>query len=291
MKWLKRLGLAVVVLVALAILGLGFIYSRGSVAVSKKRSVQVTAVAIPTDSLSIAEGKRLATIKGCAFCHGADFGGASVPDMPEMIGAFQSAHIGPGKGSRTANYRPEDWVRSVRHGVTPEGRALFIMPSYDFHSALDDEDLGRIIAAIQHAPPVDRELPPSVVGPVAKLMVGAGQFPIDADRIDHTKTSFTADRSDSAAYGKYLAGMCSGCHGASFSGDDFFASPNIRGDGGLQGYSQSDFFAVLRSGRTLDGRNLNANLMPWTALGFMTDDELRMVWNHLHALPQEAPKK
>jgi hypothetical protein len=68
------------------------------------------------------------------------------------------AHLTGGAGSECADYAVEDWVRSIRHGLGPEGKPLVTMPSQQ-HWVMSDDDLGALLAYIQSLPPVDSELP------------------------------------------------------------------------------------------------------------------------------------
>lgn len=66
-------------------------------------------------------------------------------------------------------------MRAIRHGISPEGKPLF-MPAVVSTSHLSDEDLGAIIAYVQPAPPVDHELEETYFTPLAKIMMAAGMF-------------------------------------------------------------------------------------------------------------------
>jgi hypothetical protein len=53
----------------------------------------------------------------------------------------------------------------------------------------------------------------------------------------------------------------------------------------LAGWSQQEFIQALRTGVTPSGKQLNAENMPWRAIGQMTDDELTAIWLYLQSLP------
>ena len=86
-------------------------------------------------------------------------------------------------------------------------------------------------------------------------------------------------------YGRYLAITCRGCHGPDLTGvaDPEFGGPDITPGGVIAGWTYDDFATAMRTGRTPDGRTLDAERMPWTALGHMTDDELTSVWQYIQA--------
>ena len=65
------------------------------------------------------------------------------------------------RGGVTKNYRPEDWDRIVRHGILPSGKPA-VMPATDF-AQFSDQEISDIAAYIHSLPPVDREMPKSVL--------------------------------------------------------------------------------------------------------------------------------
>ena len=72
-------------------------------------------------------------------------------------------------GSVVVGYKPEDWVRSIRHGVNPQGRALMVMPSEDYNR-LTDDDLASLVAYLRHIEPA------SGGGPVIELPLPVRAF-------------------------------------------------------------------------------------------------------------------
>ena len=72
--------------------------------------------------------------RGCAECHGVNGAGKAFLDQP-------------GRRRRGGALQP-DWVRTVRHGVKPDGTPLFIMPSDD-HARFSDADLAALTALMR----------------------------------------------------------------------------------------------------------------------------------------------
>ena len=108
----------------------------------RRIDVAVAPVAIPADAASVERGRYLYATRGCTDCHGTDGAGRAFIDDGGLYA--KAPHISPGPGSVVASYRAEDWVRTIRHGVKPDGRPLFIMPSEDYNR-LSDVDLGALI--------------------------------------------------------------------------------------------------------------------------------------------------
>jgi hypothetical protein len=94
------------------------------------------------------------------------------------------------------------------------------------------------------------------------------------------------------AYGEYLSGFCTGCHGAEMAGGppvqpDSPPAPNLTPGGELQGWTEADFFTLMHTGQTPSGRQLDPQIMPWEPFGKLADDELRGLWMYLQSLPPQ----
>jgi hypothetical protein len=111
------------------------------------------------------------------------------------------------------------------------------------------------------------------------------------DEIDHTLPAPPAPvEGVTAAYGEYIAQVCTERHGAQLNGIPFgppgaeVPSPNLTPGGELAKWSEADFINTLRSGITPTGKTMNLD-MPWPCFGQMTDDELKALWLYLQSLP------
>jgi cytochrome c553 len=195
-----------------------------------------------------------------------------------------------------ATFRDEDYVRAIRHGVAPDGRALFLMPSADY-THLSDEDMGDLLAYIKSVPPVNKPSGPVALGPVARALVAFGKIKLDAERIDHTNAKPADIKPEpTLEYGRYLAAGCTGCHGSNFSGGKIAIGPpdwppaqNLTPEGQLAKWTEADFFAALRSGKRPDGTEINP-VMP-RVFGQLDDVETKALWLFLKSLPPAATGK
>jgi cytochrome c553 len=280
------------VLVAMLAVAAGIVFVRSQQQIARIYDVRPRVPPIPTDSASLARGEHLVrTVAKCVDCHDRDLGGsvfyASLP-----FGLFPAPNLTRGRGSAVREYADVDWVRAIRHGIGPDGRPLPFMPS-DAYVWLTDADLGAIIAWLRLLPPVDRESPATRYGPISRMLLATGKLPLfHAATIDHSRQGMPAAVPGvTAAYGQYLArtGGCASCHGDGFAGGITAApgsppSANLTPTG-LAGWTEADFFRVLREGKRPDGRALDDRYMPWRASGGMTDDEIRAIWVFLRGLP------
>lgn len=142
-KTLKIIGYIFTSIIGI-ILIVSFIASNSTTSrLNKPYDISPEYVEIPTDNASIKEGKRLASIY-CIECHDTNLAGKNYSDDPSFV-YIDTSNLTAGEGGVGSFYTDEDWVRSIRHGVNPDGRGLFVMPSQYFYN-LSDEDLGQIIA-------------------------------------------------------------------------------------------------------------------------------------------------
>jgi mono/diheme cytochrome c family protein len=192
-----------------------------------------------------------------------------------------------------SDFSDADFVRAIRHGLAPDGRPLILMPSAEFHE-LTDEDVADVIAYVKSVPPVDRQEPPSHLGPImrAVLVLDSKAQLLSAEHIDHAAKAGAATPASELDKGRYLAVSCTFCHGPGFSGGtipgvppDFPPAKNLTTGGDLKDWSEQQFATVLRTGIVPGGRQLDARYMPWTAFQGMTDAEIQALWTYLRSVP------
>jgi mono/diheme cytochrome c family protein len=290
---LKWVGIPLGAILGILVLALGAVYGASEARIRKSYAVEPGPIPIPTDAASIARGRHLLQIRGCHDCHGEDYGGGVfVDDAP---GRLIASNLTRGAGGVGARYTDVDWVRSIRHGVGPDGRSLLFMPSYEYYP-ISDEDLGQMIAYLKSVPPVDRVLPTNSVRPLGRALLLAGELPLlPAEMIDHAAPRLAAPpEGPTPEYGGYLAFSCIGCHGVGLSGGkipgtppDFPRATNITPDEetGIGKWEEADFFRAMREGRRPDGSAIDP-FMPWeTVTSRMTDDEIRALWLYLRTVP------
>jgi mono/diheme cytochrome c family protein len=292
-KILKFIGKIVGVLVGLIVLTVVAVMAIGYFRFNQKYNIAVPALEIPTDAVSIARGDHLVNaIAHCALCHGEGLAGDYIINTGAE-GIVVAPNLTSGKGGLGASYTVDDWVRTIHHGVTPEGRSVIIMPSLSF-DAISQDDLAAIIAYLQTIPPVDNVLPETKPGPLALIMIGAGPFTegMSALHIDHEAPFPAAPaEGETAKYGAYLIeiGQCRLCHGAELAGGQVSPSspfgPNLTPGGEPGFWGEETFFSVIRTGIHPSGRELDP-VMPWRFFRNMTDTELRAIHAYLMSLPK-----
>jgi mono/diheme cytochrome c family protein len=274
LRWL-RLGL--VWLFALVIVASAVVYLLSERLVRRRYDEPLVAIAVPTDSLSISEGQRLATLRGCSGgCHGSEIEGGVFIDEPLL-----ARLVAPNLTASVRTYSDAELARIIRRGVRPDGRSVVGMPSAMF-SPLTDADLGRIIAYLRSLPPQSGPGREVRLGPLARVGIVTGQYSPAAfwvRRADSVARNYPQP-GDSTAAGAYLARtVCTECHGLELKGGK--STPDLRI---VAGYSLEAFTTLLRTGTPAGNRKLT--LMRRVALGrfsHFTDAEIGALYSFLRA--------
>ena len=294
-KLLKWIGISIGALVVLLLVAVGVVYSVSTSRMEQKFNVTVKAPPIPSNAAALKEGQRLFISRGCVDCHGNNLAGKVFVDDP-LAGTVSGANLTKGKGGIGGTFTDADFVRAIRHGVAPDGRALIFMPSTDYYS-MSDADIGAIIAYVRSVPAVDRPSLAPRIGPMARLLYLQGQMPflVSAQVIDHSTKPSTAAPAATIEYGRYLGAMCTGCHGFGYSGGSIPGAPpqwapaaNITPHpvAGIGKWSETDFAKALREAIRPDGKKLREPMATMSENARqMTDTEVKALWMFLRTVP------
>lgn len=294
-KWVKRTSIVLAGLAALGIATAVVGKVLGERKMVRKIDVPVAPVEVIADAAHIEHGRYLYTTRGCADCHGANGAGKVVIKDGGMYVVAPNITAGP--NGVTANYKVVDWVRTVRHGVKPNGNPALIMPSADYNR-LTDDDMGSLVAYVQQMKPVPGERALIKVPVPVKALYAFGVIPDAAEIIDHNLPPAKAvTASVTPSYGAYVANSCIGCHGAHLSGGKipggaptWPAASNLtpgKGSAMTRYPTAESFIAMLRSGHRPDGSAISP-VMPFASLGQMNDTDLRALHAYLQTVPPRA---
>jgi mono/diheme cytochrome c family protein len=297
-RWIKvslgTLGVLVLAAGAAAIAGSMLATQR----MQRKVDVKVQPVAAATDATSLERGKYLFASRGCVDCHGADGKGRMFIDTPDGL-RVRGSNLTKGRNSAVAAYKPEDWVRAIRHGVAPGGRPLLVMPSEDYNR-FTDADLAALVGYIQSLPPVDGE-PALVDFPLPpRLAYGFGVLKDAAAKIDHTRPpERPVPEGVTVAHGAYVANMCLGCHGPALQGGRVPGGPPdwppapalVKGpDSAMNRYPDAQSFVRLfRTGKRPDGTPVR--VMPFESLSAMSEVDIAALHLYLREGQQRGASR
>ncbi|MBL0920285.1 MAG: cytochrome c [Hydrogenophaga sp.] len=289
-RWLRVLGigLGTLVLLAAAALATGIFMAERKM----QRRVDVAAQPVPykTDAATLERGRYLYASRGCVDCHGANGAGRTFVDDGALTIAGPNITTGP--GGVVAAYQPVDWVRAIRHGITPQGRALMVMPSEDYNRFTDD-DLAALVAHVRALPPLSGQAAVVNLPLPVKALYGFGVIKDAASKIDHSlPPQLPVAEGVTIEHGRYVANMCIGCHGAQLQGGKIPGGPPdwppasklTPGEGGVMGrYADADaLIGMFRSGKRPDGSAVQ--VMPFESLREMSETDLRALHLYLKGL-------
>ena len=291
---MKRWHLAALALALLAALGAAAVaVLLGERKLERRVEVRVVPVPYAREPAALALGQYLFQTRGCAECHGPGGAGRVMVDDPNGL-YVKTPNITAGPGGVTAAYTEADWVRAIRHGVSPKGHALVIMPSEDYNR-LNDADFAALVAYA-------RSLPPAAGGAAEvrfpffmKALYAAGAIRDAAEKIDHRKPpSPPVAVAATVEHGAYVANMCIGCHGAGLAGGpipgtppDWPAAANLtpgEGSAMVRYDTPGKFIAMMRSGKRPDGSDVS-KVMPFASLAALNDVDLGAMYAYLQTLP------
>jgi cytochrome c553 len=297
MKLLKRV-LKVIGLLLILALGTGASYAGWQVRAFDASMDRVYAFPVPAISLSkdpavLARGEHLThSVMACAMsqCHGSDFAGARTPiDMGPVARLGGPNITGAGLG---AAYSDGELFRLLRHGVKKDGRGVRFMPVQDT-SWLPDSDVVAMISYLRTVPAVDKPNGPMAIGTLGKVLDRRDLVPLDvARRVNQAHAEHAPSPAPTREYGRFVARMCSGCHGEHLSGGPIPGAPpsvpvplNLTPDAsGLAGWTYDDFAKLLDTGVRKNGKTLDP-FMPLSAFVRYDDTERHALFAYLQSLP------
>jgi len=217
------------------------------------------------------------------------------PFLEFSFGYVDAKNLTPGKGGAGTEFKDQDWVRAIRHGVNPEGHSLLVMPATAFWH-FSDEDLGAIIVYLKSLPAVDKETREPTFNLAGKALIGAGALDkgiLIAPYIQHQTRPVFPSALVSIDYGNYVVNVsgCVDCHGPTLSGgksSDPSAkpAPNLTPGGELSTWQEADFIKTIRTGVAPTGHELDPAQMPWKDYKNLSDDELKSIFLFLQSLPK-----
>jgi len=292
-KTLKYAAIAIAVLVLIAVV---LALAAGPLAERKRNRIvelNVAPVAFVSDDAAIQRGRYLYESRGCMECHGANGAGREV--VNDGGGMYiRSPNISPGPGSVVKRYKEVDWVRAIRHGVSAQQHPMTLMPSRDY-SRMTDTDLAALVAYVRSLPPASGDAAVIRQPLIVQALYAFGAIKDDAELIDHAlPPPAPVAEAVSVEHGRYVAFMCTGCHGDGFSGGAIPGTPpdwppaaNLTPGSGsaMASYDRPEkFAAMLRTGKRPDGRPVSA-VMPFETLRNLSDTDVGALYVFLKSLP------
>ncbi len=243
----------------------------------KAYAVAAEPIAMPAGEAAIAEGERLAKVRGCFWCHG-----------PSLQGKlyFADANKGvivaaPNLTQKIREYSPAEFARAVRHGVRPDGTSVQpAMPAFAFYS-MSDQDMGTIMSYIASLPASAGIESNFRLLPIGWFRWLASRLPPNtAELIDHEAVRpDPAINGDPVARGRYLAeSICTECHG----NNGRLRVPTTPDLAIAANYSRDDFFHLMRTGEALGNRAIDHHMVEVAKYRYvyLHDDEIDALYRY-----------
>ncbi|MCB0696232.1 MAG: c-type cytochrome [Chitinophagaceae bacterium] len=310
-KVFKWLGIIVLLIVILAVAGIGYLKTAlPNVGAAPILNIERTPE-------RIARGKYLAnSVAVCMDCHSSrDWSKFAAPLVPGTEGAggekfgrelgfpgeYYSRNITPhGIGSWTDG----ELYRLITTGVRNDGEPIFPVMPYHYYGRMADEDIYSIIAYIRTLPSIDNDVPERVVDFPFSLIMRT--IPVKG-----TPAQEVPQPSNAVEYGKYLvnAAACRECHTPEekgqvipeleFGGGRVFElpggtlrSPNITPHAtGLGNWTPEQFVARFKLYQDsayrsphIDFMHEFNSIMPWMMYSTMTDQDLSAIFQYLKTI-------
>jgi mono/diheme cytochrome c family protein len=289
---------AVVGLGAVGVGGFAFIQARAFDASMDKVYTQAPLdnIKASTDEAVIARGKHLVdAVAGCSSkdCHGKDLSGGNTLVMGPL-GSLTGPNItGGGLG---AAYTDGEIARLIRYGIKKSGKSALFMPAQELNWLPDDEIVA-VISYVRTVAKSDKANGPIKLGLLGKVLDRQGAIPLDvARKVEAAGKIELAGKlagkpEPTAAYGKFLAKGCTGCHGDTLSGGRIPGAPGdlpvplnlTPHETGLKGWTQEDFNKLLEKGDRKNGAKLNP-FMPIENYGQMDATEKTALFSYLQSV-------
>ena len=306
-KVLKILGI-IIGLLLLIIIGIALYVNIAGIPSYENRAPEEYPV--ETDSASVAEGARMATML-CANCHRASdgtLGGGEMKDAPQFGKLFAPNITRHPEASKLMPYSPGELVYLLRTGIKRDGS--YAPPYMAKIPLLSEEDMKDLIAFLYSDHPMlrpsDKVQPPCEPSFLTKALTRFLIKPLPYP----TEAVPEPDKSNTIEYGRYLSVAkfdCFQCHSADFKSNDpmvpensigYFAggnplldldgnlilSPNLTMDGetGLGKWTEEQFITAVKTGIRPHGKP--ANKYPMATYPNLYDEEAKAIWAYLNTL-------
>ena len=189
-KFLKGLGIVVLVIVILAVVGISATIGWRPFIGPKKRALTDRKFEATPERLK--RGAYLAEhVAGCTVCHTPQEEGPNGPEVvPSKKGSGQifpvtglpgtlvAANITPDPETGIGNFTDDQLARAIREGISHDGQTLFPMMPYAHYRRMSDEDLASVIVYIRSLPPLRNPLPRTDIHFPVKYLVRGVPEPV-----------------------------------------------------------------------------------------------------------------
>lgn len=272
----RGIGIAAGLAAAAWLVWLAYVYLASEAVIERRYTLPSSLVHASTDAQAIARGKHWATLGGCFGCHGKDLRGRLLKDNPYLTlwaGDLTAA---------AATYTDGDFERAIRHGLTPDAKPMWIMPS-DTFAYMRDKDVTDLISYIRSLPVHRVRLHKIRFDWTARKAIVAGKLAPKSPKADEIASP--ADEGPRYDGGRYLASIaCAQCHGPDLTGAGSAPDLNVAAT-----YTRSQFFRLLYRGQSAHGWLPNMSPLAKARFHAFHDYEINALYDYLVARKTLVP--
>jgi len=280
-RFANNLLIAMVVVSAALLLGYAYIWVNTEARFDRVYEAPLVEIPVSDDPAVLAEGERLARVRGCFFCHGERLQGRGY----FIEGRKGLKLVSPNLTLKASEQSPAEFARTIRNGIRPDGTSLQpAMPSMAFYH-MSDADIGAIVSYIRSLPLQEGPVggfDPWPLGRI-RLFFKIGKLPDNiGDLMDQSAPKVSTEfQPGSIEQGDYLVqSVCTECH-SDIGRLRVWRSPDL---GIARAYSKEAFTRFMRDGKVLDDRKIDVHMVEAidARYGYLTDTELSAIYRYLN---------
>jgi mono/diheme cytochrome c family protein len=233
----------------------------------------------------LAHGERLTHVLGCTGCHGAHLEGTFFTKDEPQYGPLYASNL----TMEVPEYTDAQLDGIIRHGVHPERKTVWAMPSQIFQN-LSDPDFEAVVGYLRTLKPQGRKLPDPQFSAQDKKDIAAGRYEPATTLVRKTKSVLPADLGPQYVLGRYITSVtCAECHGPKLEGrpeDPAGKIPDLIVAGG---YTRDQFETLITRGIPVGGRKLKPMMSAVAKYRFarLTPHERDALYAYLQARAQQ----
>lgn len=252
------------------LLWVSYVYLASEAVIERRYTLPSSLVHTSKDAGAAERGKHWITLAGCFGCHGGDLRGRLLKSNPYL--AIRSGDL----RALAPVYSDGDFERAIRHGLTPDARPMWLMPSGTY-AYMRDSDLEDVIAYIRSLPPDRWPTPRPRFDWKARKAIVAGKLVPASPKADEILAP--ADEGPRFDGGRYLASLaCAQCHGGDLTGSGPAPDLNIAAR-----YTRSQFFRLLYRGESTHGWLPTMSPLAFSRFRKFHDYEVNALYDYLIA--------
>jgi cytochrome c553 len=254
-----------------------YVYLASEAVIERRYTLPSSLIQASTDKDALPSGKHWMIVAGCFGCHGDDLKGRLLKGNPVLpIWSSNLRALAP-------DYTDGDLERAIRHGLTPDARPMWVMPSGAF-TYMREKDVEDVIAYIRAQPPSGAPNPKPRFDWPARHAILAGNLVPASPKADEILNP--ADEGPRYDGGRYLSSIsCASCHGGDLTGIGYAPDLNI-----VAKYTRTQFFQLLYQGRSRSGKWIpTMSPLARARFRYFHDYEVNAIYDYLIARKTLVP--